>query len=40
MIDPKIFIKTLKKNKINFFSGTPDSVLANFLEILKGEKNF
>lgn len=40
MIDPKIFIKTLKKNKINFFSGTPDSVLANFLEILKSEKNF
>lgn len=40
MIDPKAFIKSLKNNKINFFSGTPDSVLANFLEILKKEKNF
>lgn len=40
MIDSKLFINSLKKNKINFFSGTPDSVLANFLEILKSEKNF
>lgn len=40
MIDAKRFIKSLKKNKINFFSGTPDSVLVNFLEILKKEKNF
>ncbi len=40
MIDAKTFIKTLKKNKINFFSGTPDSVLSNFLELLKKEKNF
>lgn len=40
MIDPKIFLKSLKKNEINFYSGTPDSVLANLLEILKNEKNF
>ena len=40
MIDPRKFIQILKKNKINFFSGTPDSVLSNFLEVLKNEKNF
>ena len=27
MINPKKFISTLKKNKINFFTGVPDSVL-------------
>ena len=40
MVNPKKFIELLKKNKINFFSGTPDSVLSNFLELLKKEKNF
>ena len=29
MIDVNSFIKFLKKNKINFFTGVPDSVLKN-----------
>jgi len=29
MIDPKNFINTLKKNKINFITGVPDSLYAN-----------
>ena len=29
MIEVDDLIKTLKKNKINFFSGVPDSILKN-----------
>ena len=41
MIDPKKFIKFLKKNQINFFSGVPDSLLKPFLKELSflPEKN-
>lgn len=35
MIDPKKILKIFKKNKIEFFSGVPDSVLKNFLLNLK-----
>ena len=40
MICPKSFIKFLKKKRINFFSGVPDSVLKNFTEIIPIEKNY
>ncbi len=30
MIESKDLINLLKKNKINFFSGVPDSILKNF----------
>lgn len=29
MIDPKFFIETLQNNKLNFFTGVPDSLLKN-----------
>ena len=35
MIDPKYLLKFLSKNKIEFFSGVPDSVLKNFTSNLK-----
>ena len=38
MIFPKNLVKILKKNKINFFSGVPDSVLKNFTEIIEKKK--
>jgi phosphonopyruvate decarboxylase len=34
MLCPKIFYQFLKKKKINFFSGVPDSLLKNFIGIL------
>ena len=34
------FIKELKNNKINFFSGVPDSVLKNFTNELDHSRNF
>ena len=30
MIEVKNLINTLKKNKIDFFTGVPDSILKNF----------
>lgn len=38
MIEPELFIKFLKKNKINFYCGVPDSCVAPFVSRLK--KNF
>ena len=38
MIDVKILFLFLKKNKINFFTGVPDSVLKNFIYILESNK--
>ena len=38
MIDVKDLIKVLKKNKINFYAGVPDSVLKNFTRYLDTEK--
>ena len=35
MIDVKLLIKNIKKNKIKFFSGVPDSVLKNLTNILE-----
>lgn len=35
MIDPQYLLKFLSKNKIEFFSGVPDSVLKNFTSNLK-----
>ena len=40
MIDVKDLIKVLKKNKINFYAGVPDSVLKNFTRYLDTEKKF
>ena len=40
MIDPKNFIKYLKKKNIDFFTGVPDSVLKNFTENLPKKKNY
>ena len=39
MIDPKNFIKFLKKNDINFFCGVPDSILKSFSFEIEKEKN-
>ena len=38
MIDVKNLFLFLKKNKINFFTGVPDSVLKNFIHILDTNK--
>jgi len=38
MIDAKNLFLFLKKNKINFFTGVPDSVLKNFIYILDSNK--
>jgi len=38
MIDAKNLFLFLKKNKINFFTGVPDSVLKNFIYILDFNK--
>jgi phosphonopyruvate decarboxylase len=38
MIDVKKLFLFLKKNKINFFTGVPDSVLRNFIYILDSNK--
>ena len=38
MIDAKNLFLFLKKNKINFFTGVPDSVLKNFIYILNSNK--
>lgn len=40
MIDPKQFLRLLKKNGINLFCGVPDSCVAPFLRELKKEKNY
>ena len=40
MVDPKLFLKFLKKNNINLFCGVPDSCVAPFLDELKDEKNY
>ncbi len=39
MINPNDLLKVLKKNKIEFFSGVPDSVLKNFLNSVSLKKN-
>lgn len=39
MINPYELFKILKKNKIDFFSGVPDSVLKNFLNTVLLKKN-
>ena len=39
MINPNDLLKALKKNKIEFFSGVPDSVLKNFLNTVSLKKN-
>ena len=41
MINPKKFISTLKKNKINFFTGVPDSMFSSLCSTLqiKEKKN-
>ena len=38
MIDAKNLLLFLKKNKIDFFTGVPDSVLKNFIHILDSNK--
>ena len=38
MIDAKNLFLFLKQNKINFFTGVPDSVLKNFIYILDSIK--
>ena len=38
MIDAKNLFLFLKKNKINFFTGVPDSILKNFIYILDSNK--
>jgi len=38
MIDAKKLFLLLKKNKINFFTGVPDSILKNFIYILNSNK--
>jgi phosphonopyruvate decarboxylase len=40
MIDVRNLIKSLKKSKINFYAGVPDSVLKNFTNCLDVEKKF
>lgn len=35
MIQSEDLLKTLKKNKVNFFTGVPDSVLSKFTQIVK-----
>lgn len=40
MIETKKLIKIFKQNKMNFFSGVPDSVLKNFTNCLDIEKSF
>ena len=40
MIDVKLLIKNIKKNKIKFFSGVPDSVLKNLTNILEKKEKF
>ena len=39
MINVKDLIKSLKKNKINFYAGVPDSVLKNFTNLFRYKKN-
>ena len=36
-IDPNIFLRILKKNGIEFFTGVPDSLLKDFLIILESK---
>lgn len=38
MIDAKILLNFFKKNKIDFFTGVPDTVLKNFTNILTKKK--
>ena len=38
MIDSIKFYKSLKNNKINFFTGVPDSLLKNFLSQFEKKK--
>ena len=40
MISPSKLLKSIKKNKINFFTGVPDSVLKNFTNLLPEKKNY
>ena len=39
MINPIDFIKTFEQNKINFFTGVPDSLMKNFCNIVEKKKN-
>ena len=38
MINAKELVSTLKKKKITFFCGVPDSVLKNFIKVLENDK--
>ena len=40
MIFVENLLKELKKNKVDYFSGVPDSVLKNFTNHLENNKNF
>ncbi len=40
MLNPKKMFTLLKKNKIDFFTGVPDSVLKNFTSLIPQKKNF
>ena len=39
MISPKKIYLKLKKNKISYFIGVPDSVLKNFLNLIPKKQN-
>ena len=39
MINPKLFINTLKKNDINFYTGVPDSLMMGFCSTIEKYKN-
>ena len=39
MINPANFLSYLKNKNINFFTGVPDSLLKNFLDLIVNEKN-
>ena len=39
MINPFYFLRSLKKNKINFFTGVPDSLFSGLCSCLETEKN-
>ena len=39
MINPKLFIETLIKNEIKFFTGVPDSLMKSFCSLIEQNKN-
>jgi phosphonopyruvate decarboxylase len=39
MINPDFLLNFLRKRNINFYTGVPDSVLKNFIEIIPNKKN-